>query len=175
MNRSTPLPLNSLAQILRSRPWAWAHIRGDESHPQLSGLARFYPTAVGTLVAITVRGLPEVQQQKSPNCQSPVYALHIHGGGACSGNDSDPFADAGTHYNPYGCPHPYHAGDLPPLFSADGNAISVFLTDRFTTDDVLGKTIILHAAPDDFTTQPAGNAGAKIGCGVIEGYRRARG
>ena len=49
-------------------------------------------------------------------CMSPVFGFHIHSGAACSGTESDPFADTGTHYNPNDCPHPYHAGDLPPLF-----------------------------------------------------------
>ncbi len=174
MNRTASLPFPSLEKTLRSRPWAWAHIYGDDRHPQLRGFARFYPTAVGTLVAITVSGLPDAPQAGAALCQSPVYGCHIHEGDRCTGNSTDPFADVGTHYNPYGCSHPYHAGDLPPLFAAQGHAVSAFLTDRFTTDDILGKTIIIHAAPDDFTTQPSGNAGSKIACGVIEGQRRAR-
>ncbi|MBQ7336939.1 MAG: superoxide dismutase family protein [Clostridia bacterium] len=171
MNRSASLP--AFETTLRSRPWAWAQIRGDVRHPQLHGLARFYPTALGTLVALQVSGLPTAEREVQ-NCRSPIFALHIHEGESCTGNSSDPFANVGTHDNPYGCPHPYHAGDMPPLFGADGYAISVFLTARFTVDDVLGKTIVIHSAPDDFTTQPAGNAGAKIACGEIKGYRRAR-
>ena len=64
--------------------------------------------------------------------------------------------------------HPYHAGDLPPLFGSGGVAVSVFLTDRFHLEDIIGKTVIIHSSPDDFTTQPSGNAGAKIACGEIK-------
>ncbi len=72
-----------------------------------------------------------------------------------------------THYNPGGCEHPRHAGDLPPLFGNDGAAVSLFLTSRFSVEDVIGKTVIIHDSPDDFTTGPSGNAGEKIACGVI--------
>lgn len=77
------------------------------------------------------------------------------------------FPHSGSHYNPNDCPHPYHAGDLPPLFGANGFAFSVFLTDRFTVHEIIGKTVIVHASPDDFQTQPSGNAGEKIACGEI--------
>ena len=77
------------------------------------------------------------------------------------------FADAMSHYNPMGCEHPYHAGDLPPLFGSNGSALLLFLTDRFSVKEVIGKTVIIHDRPDDFTTQPSGNSGTKIACGVI--------
>ena len=76
------------------------------------------------------------------------------------------------HYNPLGCPHPYHAGDMPPIFGAAGYAFSAFVTDRFTVRDVVGRSVILHGSPDDFTTQPSGNAGEKIACGEIMGRKR---
>ena len=63
--------------------------------------------------------------------------------------------------------HPYHAGDMPPLFGEKGEAFSVFMTKRFRVDDIIGKTVIIHSMPDDFTTQPAGNSGEKIACGII--------
>lgn len=75
---------------------------------------------------------------------------------------------AGTHYNPKNCPHPEHAGDLPPLLSCNGFAFQIFYTDRFVPEEVLGKTIIVHAASDDFTTQPSGNSGIMIACGEIK-------
>lgn len=78
-----------------------------------------------------------------------------------------PFANALTHFNPYDRPHPYHSGDLPPLFSSGGYAVSVFLTDRFSVNEVLGRAVIVHSSPDDFTTQPSGNSGEKIACGII--------
>ena len=79
---------------------------------------------------------------------------------------------SGAHYNPGACEHPHHAGDLPPLFGCNGYAMSVFLTDRFLVDDVIGKTLIIHDRPDDFKTQPAGDAGEKMACGVIQSVLR---
>ena len=83
-----------------------------------------------------------------------------------------PFPLSGAHYNPGECEHPHHAGDLPPLFGCNGYAMSVFLTDRFLVDDVIGKTLIIHDRPDDFKTQPAGDAGEKMACGVIQSVLR---
>ena len=105
---------------------------------------------------------------KNPKkCESPIFAFHIHTGAECSGNAEDPFSNAGMHFNPDNCAHPYHSGDMPPLFGVNGHALSVFMTDRFTVDEILGKTVIIHLKPDDFATQPSGNAGEKIACGVI--------
>lgn len=144
-------------------PRAIAIVRGSSSYPGIRGEVRFYQTAYGTLVAAEFSGLPLA----STPCNSPVFGFHIHSGTQCSGNFSDPFADALTHYDPYTCPHPYHAGDLPPLFGTNGYAFSMFLTNRFSASEIIGRTVILHSMPDDFTTQPAGNSGAKIACGTI--------
>ena len=78
------------------------------------------------------------------------------------------FANTMGRYNPDMCMHPYHAGDMPPLFANNGHAFMMFLTDRFTINEIIGKTIILHSEPDDFHSQPSGNSGNKIACGVIE-------
>lgn len=153
----------NFAASLLQYPRAWASIRGSESHSGIRGSAKFYQTGYGVLVAVELTGLPAPTEK----CKSPIFALHIHGGGSCTGNSEDPFADAGTHYNPNNCPHPYHAGDLPPVFGVNGYAFSVVLTNRFNVNEIIGKTVILHSNPDDFTTQPAGNAGKKIACGVI--------
>ena len=63
--------------------------------------------------------------------------------------------------------HPNHAGDLPPLLEASGKAYMTVLTGRFHVKEVIGRTVILHGDPDDFHTQPSGNAGIKLACGVI--------
>ncbi len=55
-----------------------------------------------------------------------------------------------------------HAGDLPPLLSNNGRAYCQVLTGRFRVSDVIGKTVVIHSGPDDFMTQPSGNAGEKI-------------
>lgn len=135
-----------------------AKIKGSTDYPEINGTVQFFRQKGGVLVYAEVWGLPK---------ESSFYGFHIHQGTACSGNENDPFALALTHYNPLDRPHPYHAGDLPPLLSSGGHAISVFLTNRFTLSEVLGKVIIIHSSPDDFKTQPSGNSGEKIACGVI--------
>ena len=154
---------HSFTEILSGRPHALAQIQGSADYPDLCGTVRFFRTNFGTLVETEVRGLPDPGKA----CQNPVFGFHIHDGTSCTGDETDPFADAGMHYNPGNCPHPAHAGDLPPLFGNSGAAYSVFLTRRFTVSEILGRTVVIHASPDDFTTQPAGNSGRKIACGVI--------
>lgn len=89
-------------------------------------------------------------------------------GTSCTGNPIDEFADAKTHYNPQNCPHPYHAGDLPPLFENNGYSYMSVFINKFKVKDLIGKVIIIHDMPDDFTTQPSGNSGTKIACGEIK-------
>lgn len=107
-----------------------------------------------------------------------VFGFHIHEGDRCAGNAEDPFADAKAHYNPQNTLHPYHAGDLPPVFSNEGWAWYAAITTRFHSEEIIGKTMILHAMPDDLMTQPSGNSGEKIACGIIRktdlGFPRSR-
>lgn len=153
-----------LLSALRSRPQAEARIAGSESFSDISGMVRFYQTNEGVIVYAEITGLPH---DNAP-CHGRIFGFHIHAGDSCSGNMDDPFADSMSHYNPNGCEHPYHAGDLPPLFGNNGLAVSAVLTDRFFVDEIIGKTVIIHDHPDDFTTQPSGNSGTKIACGVIQ-------
>ena len=69
--------------------------------------------------------------------------------------------------NPNNCAHPFHAGDLPPVFESGGQSFMAVWTGRFNVNDVIGRTVILHSHMDDFSTQPAGNSGEKIACGEI--------
>jgi len=158
----------ALDAILRKLPQAVAVIGGNEAHREIRGTVKFYQAKHAVFVVADILGLPA----PDGNCQSPIFAFHIHGGASCEGDEQDPFANAGTHYNPDNCPHPYHAGDMPPLFGVGGGAFLAFLTDRFTVNEILGKTVIIHDRPDDFTTQPSGNAGNKIACGIISSVRR---
>lgn len=140
------------------RPDAVARMRGGAEAPELSGAVEFYQKPQGVLIAARVSGLPQENA-------SGFFALHIHEGSSCSGVV---FADTGSHYNPTDALHPDHAGDLPPLLSyGGGKAYLAVITDRFRLRDVLGRTVVIHSGPDDFHSQPAGNAGRKIGCGVI--------
>ena len=154
--------------VLFSRlPNAVAVVNGSRDYSEIHGIVRFYSVSSGVMVRAEIGGLP-----KGSKCRQHIFGFHIHSGESCSGNQDDPFADANGHFNPLDCPHPYHAGDLPPLFSVEGRAVSVFLTDRFSIPQIIGKAIIIHSAPDDFTSQPSGNAGTKIACGLIVPVRR---
>lgn len=162
MNNNIYSNMNLLA-VLRTRPQAVAVLRGSEQYIGVYGNVRFYRVGAGVIIVTQVTGLPSYDDR----CKSPVFGFHIHEGEQCTGNINDPFADVGSHYNPYECPHPYHAGDMPPLFGAEGTAFSAFLTDRVSLREIIGKTVIIHSMPDDFTTQPGGNSGEKIACGKI--------
>jgi len=156
-------PHDILAVLANDRPSAIANIRGSREYPAINGTVYFYQTQYGVVVISSISGLPAGRG----GCDDRIFAMHIHSGGSCTGNQNDPFASAGGHYNPGNCPHPYHAGDLLPLFGNRGSAWSAFLTNRFRISEVIGKTVIIHGSPDDFTSQPAGNSGKKIACGVI--------
>lgn len=142
---------------------AYAIIEGSSAYPEVRGRMLLRPSPKGVTVSVTVTGLP----RKDAPCGSGFLGFHIHEGEACTPMGDDAFADAMGHYNKNGCPHPFHAGDMPPLLNADGYAAMSFVTDRFTIGEVIGKTVIIHSGPDDFTTQPAGNSGIRIACGVI--------
>ena len=150
--------------LLNHKPNAVAYIKGSDIYPEIYGNVSFYQTQYGVIVVAEVSGLPK----QNDNCKNPIFAFHIHNGKSCSGNNQDPSANAGMHYNPNNCPHPYHAGDLPPLFGANGIAFSSVLTHRFKLDEIIGRTIVIHSSLDDFITQPSGNSGTKIACGQIQ-------
>lgn len=146
---------------------AIARVSGDTQHPALQGMVRFYQLPQGVLVQAEVNGLPN----DTKVCAANIYAMHIHETGSCTGSVKQPFADTGGHYNPEGCPHPAHAGDLPPLFGNNGFAWAAVYTNRFRVSEVIGRAVIIHENLDDFTSQPSGNPGIGIGCGVIEAVR----
>ncbi len=157
------LPFVNFNNLFRRIPDAVAVVNGSRGYPGIHGMVRFYSVARGVIVRAEINGLP----RETVGCSSPVFGFHIHSVGDCSGNDEDPFASVMGHYNPGNCPHPYHAGDLPPLLGANGRAVSVFLTDRFTVKEITGRAVIIHDSPDDFKSQPAGDSGNKIACGII--------
>lgn len=169
MNKSSKFNNSNiyLPSLLHSKPQAIAYITGSESYPDISGTVLFYQTKRGVIVYAEVSGLP----QTNLPCEEKIFGFHIHKGSSCSGNMDDPFADTMSHYNPNNCEHPYHAGDMPPLFGNDGFALSLFLTNRFSVNEVIGRTVLIHDHLDDFTTQPSGNSGTKIACGVIQRIR----
>ena len=163
MSPNDPAGLDLIA-LLRRQPEASAVISGSDKYPDIEGTVKFYQTPFGVLTVTEVSGLPYY----TAPCSGHIFAFHIHRGDSCTGNQTDPFANALTHYDPDSCPHPYHAGDMPPLFGSAGYAFSAFLTDRFSVGDIIGRTVIIHSGADDFSTQPSGNSGEKIACGLIE-------
>ncbi len=158
-------PVRNQSPILPpgARPLARARILGGAQAPNLRGFTDFFADGSGVLVITELWGLPCSPAPCAPN----IFAIHIHAGAACVGPNPQ-FSVAGGHFNPNNCPHPAHAGDMPPLFANRGYAFSAFYTERFNIPAVLGKTVVVHSQRDDFTSQPAGDSGARIGCGVIE-------
>ena len=142
--------------VIQRRPAATARLRGERGNSNLSGIVRFYQFPCGILVEADIAGLG--------NNAEGFYGFHIHTGGACTGEN---FSATEGHFNPDAQLHPRHAGDLPPLMSYGGRAYMAVMTDRFSISDILGRTVVIHESPDDFQSQPAGNAGSKIACGVI--------
>jgi Cu-Zn family superoxide dismutase len=129
------------------------------------GEATFEQVGDKVHVIIYVQGLKPGQE----------HGLHIHEVGDCSSGDG---MSAKGHFNPYGKPHGQpgssdrHAGDLPSLKSGkDGRAKVDVMADIITVQpgptSIVGRAVIVHADPDDYRTQPTGNAGARLACGVI--------
>lgn len=141
-----------------SIPEAYAEIKGNSNYSNLEGTVYFYRVHRGTVVVVNIKNMPD---------DDKFHGLHIHEGSNCMGTEEEPFKNAGNHYNPTDMTHPNHVGDLPPILSGNGIAFSAFYTSRFFPEDVAGKTIIVHEMPDDFTTQPSGNAGVMVACGEI--------
>lgn len=131
------------------RPDATACIKGNDMYPCIRGEMMLYQLCDRVMITVETDGLPMGEMP----CGRPVFAFHIH--------------DNEGHYNPDNCIHPYHAGDMPPLFGVNGSAFLAFVTAGFTVDEVLGKMVVVHEKRDDFSTQPSGDPGEKIACGVI--------
>lgn len=124
-------------------------------------------TQVGSAVRVTaeVRGL-------KPNAE---HGFHVHDKGDCSAPDA---MSAGGHFNPAGKPHGHHgqaerhAGDMPSL-KADASGVarldwtSAVLSVGSGAANVVGRGVIVHRDPDDYATQPTGNSGPRLACGVV--------
>lgn len=149
---------------------AFASVRGSSLAPNLHGNVFFYSVPGGTDVSAEFWGLP--LYQPATNNSQPIgpFGFHVHEYGVCEITDPDnPFLSAGSHYNPTDQPHGNHAGDFPVVFSNNGYARMNFFTDKFKPADIIGKSVLLHQNPDDFKSQPAGNSGKRMACGVING------
>jgi len=130
------------------------------------GEATFEQVGDKVHVVVFVQGLKPGQE----------HGLHIHEVGDCSSGDG---MSTKGHFNPYGKPHGQpatterHAGDLPALKANKAGRANVqvdldIITVAPGQASIVGRGLIVHAAPDDYSTQPTGNAGARIACGVIQ-------
>jgi Cu-Zn family superoxide dismutase len=129
------------------------------------GEATFEQAGDKVRVVVFVQGLKPGQE----------HGLHIHEGGDCGADGMN----AKGHFNPYGKPHgnyasaARHAGDLPPLKAnkkgrAKVNVDLDLITLAPGAGNIVGRSMVIHAGPDDYRTQPTGNSGARIACGVIK-------
>ena len=131
----------------------------------VSGQASFAQRGDKVLVTATVRGL-------APNSE---HGFHVHEKGDCSSGDG---MSAGGHFNPAGKPHgdvhaaDHHAGDMPNL-KADANGVATASFEITGVSigagaaDIVGRGLIVHRDPDDYKSQPAGNAGPRLACAII--------
>lgn len=132
-----------------------------------NGTAELTATPRGVLIELEVTGMPPGQW----------VAFHVHETGSCdhnSGHDS-----AGGHFNPTGKEHGFlsrngaHAGDMPNQYvPADGILRAQVFNDHVELNKgktgILGRALMIHAKADDYQSQPSGNAGKRLACGVIE-------
>jgi Cu-Zn family superoxide dismutase len=132
----------------------------------VTGVVTFTQEAGGVHLVARVQG-----------AKAGMHGFHLHAGGSCAAPD---FKSAGDHFNPTSATHgaptasPHHAGDFGNLeVGADGTG-QLDLTSADLTiggggaNDILGKAVIFHEGKDDLTTQPSGNSGARVACGVVQ-------
>jgi Cu-Zn family superoxide dismutase len=157
-----------MQQYRRQGRAACAQVCGGELAPKLRGRVCFFDVPGGTWVEAEVCGLPAYRPATADGQPIGPHGFHIHAEGCCEPDHGvEPFAEAGGHWNPDNQPHGNHAGDFPVLFSNHGTAIMHFFTDRFSVREVIGKSVIIHQNPDDYRSQPSGNSGKRLACGVI--------
>lgn len=130
-----------------------------------SGTVQFTQQGSKVVVAVSVTGL-------TPNKE---HGFHVHEKGDCSAPDG---TSAGGHFNPGGKPHAHfekaerHAGDMPNLRAdANGRANYKWESDMLSVGSgatsVIGRAVVVHRDPDDYSSQPAGNSGPRVACGVV--------
>lgn len=160
-----PAALVAGCQLLAPPPTrAAADLRPTRGHTA-SGFVQFEQIADRIYAQAVVTGL-------RPGTE---HGFHVHEVGDCSAPDA---SSAKGHFNPFGKPHAHystaerHAGDLPSLKAdASGRAVLEKRLDILSVTpgpaSLVGRAVVVHAQPDDYRTQPAGSAGARIACGVI--------
>ena len=146
---------------------AIAELTGSNLAPEVHGTVKFFKVPDGTWVQAEVFGLPEFKEKSGTEPQTGPFAFHIHQNGSCGSVFGDsPFSAAGGHWNPDGEPHGNHAGDFPVLFSNGGTAKMLFFFFFFFPEDVIGRSVIIHNSPDDYTMPPSPQ-NKRIACGTI--------
>jgi Cu-Zn family superoxide dismutase len=150
----------------KAAPSASATLAPKSGNATLSGQAKFTQTAEGVKLVLQLEGSPPGQ-----------HGAHIHEKGDCGDAEAK---NAGAHWNPEGHPHgappasSSHLGDLGNVtIDQDGKGHLELTSGDWaigggSPQDVIGKAIVIHADVDDLVTDPAGNSGARIGCGVIQ-------
>ena len=130
--------------------------------------------ASGT-VTFVQRGSTVVVDAHISGLSPGLHGFHVHEKGDCRAQDA---SSAGDHFNPSSAPHggpqtaQRHAGDLGNL-TADPNGVAVYHVEvtgmslDSGSNSIIGRAVIVHAAPDDLLTQPSGNSGARVACGLI--------
>jgi Cu-Zn family superoxide dismutase len=150
------------AAALAGAAWGAASAHADlaaASGSQVRGTVKLTAVAGGVSLDARVSGL-------APG----LHGFHVHEVGDCSAADA---SSAKGHFNPTAKPHGAHAGDLPDL-TADAAGVAVLKVDiaGMSLEDgprgVLNRAFVVHADPDDHVSQPAGNSGKRIACGVIQ-------
>ena len=153
--RPTQITTEILSEIINGVPLAYACISGDHIRGHIS----FY-CFQGTVIIYEIHGMDN----------DGVFGFHIHEGTSCQNDTNMAYEKTFGHYNPTQQEHPYHLGDLPPLFASRTMAWAIIYVGKFKPEDVIGKTIVIHQNADDFHTQPSGNSGTKIACGEIKRF-----
>ena len=131
-------------------------------------------TARGTLAFRSENGFVRVEGQLS-GLSPGSHGIHVHENGDCSAPDA---SSAGEHFNPTGQPHgspdsaQRHVGDFGNVEAGADSTVSISLSDSVITlsgaNSVVGKAVVVHANADDLRTQPSGNSGPRVACGVIQ-------
>ena len=132
-------------------------------------------TTAGTVTFVQSGDVVKVSGSISGLKPNAEHGFHVHEKGDCSSGDG---MSTGGHFNPGGKSHghhgmgDHHTGDLPSL-KADANGVASFSFESrtirvgSTANDIVGKGLIVHRDPDDYKTQPTGNAGPRLACAVI--------
>lgn len=167
---------NQSAERTSVNKFAYMAAESPALRGELRGSADF-PEAEGSIFAYWLDGALYLQAELVGLPPDRVFGFHIHNGIICGSPETadgkEAFEEAGSHLSL--CPdgtwcgrHPYHAGDLPPIFSdSEGFAAMEVYIGKAQISDYSGKPIVLHSMPDDFGTQPSGNSGKRIACGIF--------